>query len=118
MNKKWLKLQNEVNPEAGIRSWGVTSMVGNPSSYLYLDAYPNLDAWIKGQAARQTPARHALNAEFNATATCSSNRVYRGDRALDFGQAAPGARGGSITASERTRTIGTVALAGTLVAPA
>lgn len=70
VNAKWLKLQNEMNPDAGIRSWGLTSIVGKPSSYGYLDAYPSLDAWAKGQAGLQTAAGRALEAEFNDTATC------------------------------------------------
>jgi len=32
---------------------------------------------VAGQAALQTPAERALNTEFNATATCSSNRLYQ-----------------------------------------
>ena len=77
VNGKWLKLQNAANPDAGIRSWGLSSIVGEPGNFGYMDAYPSLDAWAKGRAAMETPEGQALDAEFNDIAVCSSNRLYQ-----------------------------------------
>jgi len=77
VNAKWLKLQNDANPDAGIRSWGLTSIVGEPGDFGYMDAYPSLDAWAKSRAASETPAGQAIDAELDEIAECSVNRLYR-----------------------------------------
>ena len=77
VNGKWVKLQNDANPDAGIRSWGLTSIVGELDSFGYMDAYPTLDAWTKGRAAMETPEGQALEAELDSVATCSVNRLYQ-----------------------------------------
>lgn len=77
VNGKWVKFQNEANPDAGIRSWGLTSIVGEPGDFGYMDAYPTLDAWTKGRAAMETPEGQAIEAELNDVATCSVNRLYQ-----------------------------------------
>ncbi|MEQ8859718.1 MAG: hypothetical protein RIC56_13825 [Pseudomonadales bacterium] len=76
VNGKWLKLQNSANPGAGIRSWGLTSIVGQPGSFMYLDSFPSLEAWSKSRAAIATPAGVAVDAELNATAECASNSLH------------------------------------------
>lgn len=77
INGKWVKLQNESNPDAGIRSWGLSSIVGEPGNFGYMDAYPSLEAWAKGRAVMQTPAGQALEAELDDVATCTVNRLYQ-----------------------------------------
>ena len=56
VNAKWLKHQNGANPEANIRSGGLTSVVGETGSFGYRDAFPSLDAWAKSKVAIATPA--------------------------------------------------------------
>jgi len=77
VNGKWVKLQNQTNPDGGIRSWGLTPIVGDQGAFGYMDAYPSLDAWTKGRAAMETPAGQALEAELDAVATCEMNRLYQ-----------------------------------------
>lgn len=76
VNAKWLKLQNNANPGAGIRSWGLSSIVGQPGGFMYLDSFPSLEAWSKSKAAIATPAGVALEAELNAVAKCVSNSLH------------------------------------------
>lgn len=77
VNAKWLKMQNDANPGAGIRSWGLSSIVGEPGDFGYMDAFPTLEAWAKSRAASETPAGMAIDAELNGIATCTMNRLYR-----------------------------------------
>ena len=77
MEGKWLKMQNDANPGAGIRSWGLSSIVGEPGDFGYMDAFPTLEAWAKSRAASETPAGMAIDAELNGIATCTMNRLYR-----------------------------------------
>ncbi|MCB1685753.1 MAG: hypothetical protein R3E82_08700 [Pseudomonadales bacterium] len=76
VNAKWLKLQNGANPGANIRSWGLTSVVGETGSFGYMDAFPSLEAWAKSRATIATPAGAAIEAELNAVADCSMNRLF------------------------------------------
>ncbi len=77
VNSKWVKFQNEANPGAGVRSFGLGSIVGETGEFKYLDSFPTLDAWTKSKAAIATPAGVALEAELTAIADCSSNRLYQ-----------------------------------------
>jgi hypothetical protein len=77
VNAKWLKFQNDTNPGAGIRSWGLTSIVGQLGGLTYLDSFPSLDAWAKSRAASTTPAGVAVDAEFDAVVTCSETRLFQ-----------------------------------------
>lgn len=77
VNSRWLKFQKDANPGANIRSWGLTSVVGETASFGYMDAFPSLDAWAKSRAASETPAGVAIDAELNAVADCSMNRLYQ-----------------------------------------
>jgi len=77
VNAKWLKMQNDANPGAGIRSWGLSSIVGEPGGFGYMDAFPTLEAWAKSRAASETPAGMAIDAELNGIAACTMNRLYQ-----------------------------------------
>ena len=77
VNAKWLKLQNDANPDAGIRSWGLTSIVDEPGAFYWMDAFPTLDAWAKSRAVSETPAGQAIDEELNAVVQCTSNSLYQ-----------------------------------------
>jgi hypothetical protein len=76
VNGKWVKFQNSSIPGAGIRSWALTSIVGQPGSFLYLDSFPSLEVWSKSRAASATPAGVALDDELNAVAECATNSLH------------------------------------------
>lgn len=77
VNAKWLKLQNDANPDAGIRSWGLTSIVDQPGAFYWMDAFPTLEAWAKSRAVSETPAGQAIDEELNAIVECKSNTLYQ-----------------------------------------
>ena len=76
-NAKWLKLQNDANPGAGIRSWALTSIVADATHFYWMDAFPTLEAWAKSKSVIQTPAGQAIEAEFFSIADCTTNELHQ-----------------------------------------
>jgi len=75
-NGKWVKFMN-ANVEGGdIQSFGQTAMVGDQGSFLYIDVFPDMKAWIAGKAAIDSAEGKALEAELNKVASCTSNSLY------------------------------------------
>ena len=75
-NSKWVKLQND-NVEGGdIRSFVLTTIVGNTETFAYADSFPSMDAWIASKEVMKSEAGQALEKELNAVAKCSSNTLH------------------------------------------
>jgi hypothetical protein len=75
-NGKWVKFIN-ANVEGGdIHSYGQTALVGDQESFLYIDVFPDMKAWIAGKAALSSDEGKALEAELTKVASCSSNSLY------------------------------------------
>jgi hypothetical protein len=75
-NGKWVKFMN-ANVEGGdIHSYGQTAMVGDQGSFLYIDVFPDMKAWIAGKAAIDNEEGKAIEAELNGVASCTSNSLY------------------------------------------
>jgi hypothetical protein len=75
-NGKWVKFMN-ANVEGGdIQSYGQTAVVGDQDSFLYVDVFPDMKAWIAGKAAISSDEGKALEAELIKVASCSSNSLY------------------------------------------
>ncbi len=75
-NGKWVKFMN-ANVEGGdIHSYGQTAMVGDQATFLYIDVFPDMKAWIAGKAAIDSEEGKALEAELNKVASCTSNSLY------------------------------------------
>jgi hypothetical protein len=78
-NSKWVKFVN-ANIEGGdIGSSIATSIVGNsaPGSFVYIDSYPNLEAWTKSKSVLEGNAEgEAITAALDGGAECSNNRLY------------------------------------------
>jgi hypothetical protein len=76
VNKKWLAYVNGKVQGGGIESFVMTSIVGNPAAFHFADSYPDMAAWSAAKAAMKSPEGAALDAEFNAVNTCSSNSLH------------------------------------------
>jgi hypothetical protein len=75
-NAKWVKFINKQVKGGGISSRTVTPLVGDLSSFVFVDAFPNLQSWTDAKAAMESKQGQKLEAEFDATSECSSNRLY------------------------------------------
>ena len=75
-NGKWVKFIN-ANVEGGnIQSYGQTAVVGDQETFLYIDVYPDMKAWIAGKDVLDNDEGKAIEAELNEVASCSSNSLY------------------------------------------
>ena len=65
-NGRWVKYQNKVNEDAGIRSWGAESIIG-ATGFVYIDWFPSLEVWSAAREASTGPTPAAIaNAIFDA----------------------------------------------------
>lgn len=75
-NSKWVKLQND-NVEGGdIRSFVLTSIVGNSQTFTYADSFPSMEAWMASKEVIKSEAGKAIEKELTTVATCSSNTLH------------------------------------------
>ena len=77
VNSKWLAWMRE-NVDESIDSAVLTAVVGELTSFIFVDTYPSLEVWSKGKAAQDdNEDMDELNAEFDATAECGETRLWR-----------------------------------------
>lgn len=78
-NSKWVKYINAHVKGGDISSSVVTPIVGKveQGTFLYVDSFPNLESWTAAKPALdKTDEGKAIDAELNAAAACSENRLY------------------------------------------
>jgi hypothetical protein len=76
-NARWVAFMNAQVEGGDIRSYVLTSIVGNTGEFLYVDSFPNMPAWSAAKAATETDEGQAIEAELNEDATCSSNTLHQ-----------------------------------------
>lgn len=75
MNAKWLKYVKTKVTGGDVRSFVLTPATGNLGEFMFIDSYPNFEAWAQQHAAMATPDGVALEAEFNGVNTCASSNL-------------------------------------------
>lgn len=78
-NSKWVKFVNAHVEGGDIASSIVTSIVGNakPGHFLYVDSFPSLASWsVAKNALEGDEEGQAIEAELDAAASCTDNRLY------------------------------------------
>jgi hypothetical protein len=76
INAKWIKFVNKQVKGGEISSRTVTPLVGDLSSFVFVDAFPDLQSWTDTKAAMASEQGQKLEAEFDEVSECSSNRLY------------------------------------------
>ena len=75
-NGKWVKFMN-ANVEGGnVQSFAQTAVVGNQGTFLYIDVFPDMKAWIASKTAITSEEGNAIDTELEETASCASNSLY------------------------------------------
>ena len=77
INSRWLKWARETGGSDEITSSYVSTLIGDLGGFLWVDTYPDISTWGK-----IWDADAEFDAEFNEVATCSSNRMYRGEETI------------------------------------
>lgn len=76
VNSKWLAWMRK-NVDKEIDSAVLTAVVGDMTSFIFVDTYPSLEVWSKGKSAQDAADMSDLDAEFEATAECGETRLWR-----------------------------------------
>jgi hypothetical protein len=75
-NSAWLKwVRANVNEK--INSHVGTTVVGQFDMFLFIDSYPDLATWASTHMALQNDAPKEIEANLDAAAKCSENRLWR-----------------------------------------
>ena len=77
INARWLKWARETGGSDEITSSYVTPVVGDFDGFMWVDSYPDIATWGK-----IVEADSEFDDEFDEVATCSSNRMYRGEETV------------------------------------
>ena len=81
-NAKWLK-HVSANAEGGeIRSYVLSTMVGDTEMFLYVDSFPTGEAWVASRAAMKSEEGKAIVKELEEVAKCSSNSLYESEQTV------------------------------------
>jgi hypothetical protein len=76
-NGKWLAFVRKVVADGDVNSYGVESVVGDSTSFMYVDSFPSMEAWIAVKAALDSPEGEALEAELQGNAECTNNSLHK-----------------------------------------
>lgn len=75
VNSKWLKWARATGGTDEITSSYVTAVIGDFDGFMWVDNYPDIATW--GKIA---DGESGLDEAFDEVATCSGNRMYRGEQ--------------------------------------
>jgi hypothetical protein len=77
INSRWLKWARATGGSDEITSSYVSTVIGDLGGFMWVDTYPDIATWGK-----VTDADSEFDAQFDEVATCSSNRMYRGEETV------------------------------------
>ncbi len=75
-NGKWVKHVNAGDAEGEIRSYVLTTVVGEQAEFLYVDSFPSGKAWLAARAALESEEGKKIEKELDAVAKCSRSSLY------------------------------------------
>ena len=76
-NTAWVKWVNTNVAGGGIQSLTATAIVGDMSSFIFIDSFPSLESWAAMKTALESPDGKKVEAAINEVVQCTENRVYR-----------------------------------------
>jgi hypothetical protein len=75
-NKVWLTFVNGQVEGGGVQSYVMTSVVGDSTSFMFVDSYSSLTAWSATKAALKTPEGVAVEAGIIGVSLCPTNTLH------------------------------------------
>ena len=75
-NTKWLALTRKEAASDDVRSYALSTIVGDQSKFVFVDTFPNLAAWSAAKAAESEEGK-AIVATFNELMECTKNRLFK-----------------------------------------
>jgi len=75
-NKTWLTFVNGKGQDGGVRSYVMTSVVGDSTGFIFVDSYPSMAAWATTRTALKTPEGLAADAAVTSVSQCATNTLH------------------------------------------
>jgi hypothetical protein len=75
-NTKWLAMTRKEAASDDVRSYALSTIVGDQSKFVFVDTFPNLAAWSAAKAAESEEGK-AIVATFNELMECTKNRLFK-----------------------------------------
>ena len=75
-NGKWVKHVNSAVEGGDIRSYVLTTVVGEQETFLYVDSFPSGKAWLAARTAMKSEEGKKIEKELEAVAKCSQSSLY------------------------------------------
>ncbi len=76
-NSKWLEWINANVDGGGITSSVGTAVVGDTTTFIFVDNYPSLATWAAAKEALDSEAGSELDDMFSEISECSDNRLWK-----------------------------------------
>lgn len=76
-NVKWLAHARAVTGSNEVNSYSLTSVVGDLTTFVFVDAYPTMAAWSVAKSAEKSEEGAAIEAAFQELIDCTKNRLYK-----------------------------------------
>jgi len=76
-NTKWLALTRKQAGSDDVRSYALSTIVGDLSKFVFVDTFPNLAAWSAAKSAAESDEGKAIEATFDELMDCTKNRLYK-----------------------------------------
>jgi hypothetical protein len=79
-NIKWLAYTRKAAGSDDVRSYALTPLVGDLSTFMFVDSFPDMATWSKVKSALKSPEGEAIEAGFEDLMDCAKNRLYESEQ--------------------------------------
>ena len=73
---QWLAMTRKEAASDDVRSYALSTIVGDQSKFVFVDTFPNLAAWSAAKSAESEEGK-AIEATFNELMECTKNRLFK-----------------------------------------
>jgi len=75
-NTKWLAMTRKEAASDDVRSYALSTVVGDLTKFIFVDTYPSMAAWSAAKSAEESAEGKAIEAAFEELMECTKNRLY------------------------------------------
>ena len=76
-NTKWLAMTRKAAASDDVRSYALSTVVGDLTKFVFVDTFPDMAAWSAAKSAEKSDAGDAIEAAFEELMECTKNRLYK-----------------------------------------
>jgi hypothetical protein len=76
-NTKWLAMTRKAAGSDDVRSFALSTVVGDLTKFVFADSYPDMASWSAAKSAESSDEGEAIEAAFEDLMECEKNRLYK-----------------------------------------